>query len=269
MKHRPLIFILLALVHLLGPIIKIVSLKVATGFDYITVINNILSIESYKAIFEFWFLMPIGGFALINIRKWSYWLFVAVQVYSIISFITYEEFTWPYVNKTPDFSSLVLVGINVIIVIYFAFPQVRKPFFDEKLRWWETAYRYTINKPFILKLLDGTIIPDSMIINISRTGCFIKTKREVASNQFVIVGLSPILGKKFEVLAELKNRHFLNNEEGFGLRFIPISFLDQIRIWINVFKIGRKHQDLSITRPKTPMALLNRISKTVKNQRIP
>jgi uncharacterized membrane protein len=141
MKHKPLIFILIAAFHIIEPLIKVAYFKITTPFSTSTIISNIAQISTAREIFEFWFLFPLAGLALMGVKKWSYPVFVGAQIYSIYSHLTYEQYTWPYVSQVPFVSSLVLLFINTMVIIYFALPDVRKPFFDRSVRWWETRTR--------------------------------------------------------------------------------------------------------------------------------
>ena len=76
MKNRPLLFILLALLHIFEPAIKIFYFKYVTGFDWVSIVENIFAIDNFKAIFEFWFLFPLAGICLLGVKKWHYPVFV-------------------------------------------------------------------------------------------------------------------------------------------------------------------------------------------------
>ena len=116
-SKKPLVFIILGILHILEPIFKIIYFKATTDFSFDAVLSNVWAIEGLKNIFEFWFLFPLGGLALLNINRWTYLLFFSVQIYSIYSSLTYEPFTWPYVNATPHFFSLTMLIFNFFILL--------------------------------------------------------------------------------------------------------------------------------------------------------
>ncbi len=176
MKNRPLIFILIAFFHIIEPLIKLAYFKAITPFSLGTIISNISQIHSLKEVLEFWFLFPLGGLALLGVKKWSYPIFVGVQIYNIYGHLTYEKYTWPYVSEIPFASGLILLFINSLIIIYFALPDVRRPFFDKSMRWWETRTRYAMKIPVTFTYANPNTLLDGVIENISQTGVFINHK---------------------------------------------------------------------------------------------
>lgn len=228
MKHRPLIFILIALAHILEPIIKITYFKFTTPFSFGTIISNISHIHTLREVFEFWFLFPIGGLALLGVKRWSYPIFVSVQLYSIYSHLTYEQYTWPYVSEVPFFSSLVLLFVNALIIIYFAFPDVRRPFFDKSVRWWETRTRYNMRLPMTFSLNNPGEIIDTEILNISQSGVFINHKGVLDVGTVVLMNIN-YKDMSITLAGEVKSQHAFNGERGLGIKF---SFTN---IWENLY----------------------------------
>ena len=223
MKNRPLLFSIIAILHILEPLIKILFFKATTGFSFVSIFDNIANMEGIKNIIEFWFLFPIAGFALIGVKKWSYPLFVSIQAYSIIMHLTYEKFTWPYSSDTPHWSSLGILFFNVAIMIYFALPDVRKPFFDKTMRWWQTKTRYGQRLPCTVYFNNPNDLEDCVIHNISQSGAFLDYKQIHPSN---FVKDSAIhLNITFEdyqisIKAKIAAQHSFDDVNGIGVQFI-------------------------------------------------
>jgi hypothetical protein len=228
MKHKPLIFILIALFHIVEPLIKITYFKLTTPFSFSTIVSNIAQISTAREIFEFWFLFPIAGLALIGVKRWSYPVFVGAQLYSIYSHLTYEQYTWPYVSQVPFISSLVLLFINALVIIYFALPDVRKPFFDRSVRWWETRTRYNMQLPLTFNFTGKKDLIDSHILNISQTGAFINYKGVAEIGSTVQVNLS-YKDYNLSIEGEVRAQHTFMGERGIGVHF---HFNN---IWENLF----------------------------------
>lgn len=218
MKNRPLLFILLAFWHICEPLIKILYFKATTPFPVGQIFDNIMHISTPKEVVEFWFLFPIGGIALLGVKRWSYPVFVGVQVYSIWSHMTYQKFTWPYVSEVPFFSSLILLMVNICIIIYFALPDVRRPFFDRKLRWWETPSRIVMRIPCTISVENPEHLHDCEILNISRSGAFINYKGVIEDG--AILHLKLIWGDTALELNAIKvSNHSFDREHGIGVHF--------------------------------------------------
>lgn len=228
MKHRPLIFILIAVAHIVEPLIKISYFKFTTPFSFSTIISNISQIHTPREIFEFWLLFPLGGLALLGVKKWSYPVFVGVQFYSIYSHLTYEKYTWPYVSEVPFASSLILLFMNMLVIIYFALPDVRKPFFDRTVRWWETRTRFTLSIPITFCLTSNKNLQDGEILNISQTGVFIQHNGVYDLDTKIRMNISY---KEYSITVEgtVKSHHAFNGHRGIGVKF------DFQNIWENLF----------------------------------
>jgi hypothetical protein len=231
MKNRPLVILVIGLLHLLEPFSKVFYLKVASDFTFVEVIQNILAIEDPMKIFEFWFLFPIGGIALLSVRKWSLPVFFSVQFYSIYSHLLYEKFTWPYVSETPLYSSMFLLLFNIGIMIYFLLPEVRRPFFDHKLRWWEPKLRFNIDIPCALFLKETLDSKQCRIVNISQTGAFICTEWNLNTDQLITLRFQ-YMNLYFSLDGRVVNVHSLSGATGFGVKF------DYKSIWQN-FRMQR------------------------------
>lgn len=218
MKKRPLLLVVLATLHFLEPLFKILFLKLQTGFEWGVIFDNIFSISSGKAIFEFWFLFPLAGSAIIGARKWSYSLFVAIQCYSVYAHLTYQKFTWPYVAETPFISHTLLLVFNLLVIAYFLLPDVRRIFFEPGLRWWETPTRFYSDLPCAVTFGDSNNLVDVKIKNISRTGCFIGYMGEVVEGQPLTLHLT--YGKyDIKLAAQVVRQSEFQGQTGIGVKF--------------------------------------------------
>ncbi len=219
MKHRPLPFVILAILHLIEPLLKIAYFKATTNFPVIDIVENISHLNSSRAVFEFWLLFPIGGLALLGVKKWSYPVFVSVQMYSIYSHLNYEPFTWPYASSTPQWPSLFILGCNIAMIIYFLLPEIRKPFFNKEDRWWEHRERYTIRIPCSYSLSSSNALKDAEILNISHSGAFITLpESEAICGEKMIVNIT-FINDNICLNAKIISAHEFDDEIGFGIAF--------------------------------------------------
>ena len=68
MQKRPILLVILAVLHLLEPLSKILVFKTSTGLDWGIVFSNLFYMSDIKTIIDFWFLFPIGGLALFGVK---------------------------------------------------------------------------------------------------------------------------------------------------------------------------------------------------------
>jgi len=218
MKKRPLLFVLLGILHLLEPIGKLLYFKWDTGLDWNIIIDNLAQMEGFKNIFDFWMLFPLGGIALLMVKAWTYPLFVGVQVYSVINHLLYEKYTWPYLSERPFLGAILLLSFNLLIIIYFSLPMVRRPFFDRRMRWWESRPRYGGEIPCLVELTGLHKSFTSKIFNISEGGAFVEKVPGLSLGETVKIKFS-LHNFSFDLTGKIVNSHQINAIDGFGLQF--------------------------------------------------
>jgi hypothetical protein len=217
-KRRPLLFIILGLLHLSEPLIKILQFKLTTNFSYQEIIGHILSISGPKQIFEFWLLFPLAGLALLSIKNWSWFLFVALQGYSIYAHQSNNAFNWPSLSQMPFFSSLLLISINCGIIIFFLLPSIRRPFFKKDVRWWEHRTRFDYSFPCTIFTENPNILKDCKILNLSLSGAFLETKEVIADGTVLTINIT--FGSQHITLKALKiSTHAFQSNIGIGVQF--------------------------------------------------
>ena len=248
MKNRPLILVILSLLHFCEPLLKIFYFKTKTHFDLMMILNNLTTynIENIKGLFDFWFVFPIGGIALITVRKWSYPLFITVQIYSVLTHITYQKFAWPYFAETPFYSSFALLIMNTLLIIYVSLPEVRQLFFNKSMRWWETRIRHTLQLPITIWHNNPQKLEKASLMNISDTGAFLHYNKEVELGDIINLNIS-FLDQHVTVKGLVVRNQFQDGAKGFGVRFThktPLSISKfKIRSLVRMVKIYLKNKE--------------------------
>lgn len=236
-NSRPLIILILVFIHLIEPFLKIITFKIKTEFDFLTIFSNVMSIGSFPDLFKFWLLFPIGGIALYMMKKWSYYLFLIIEIYSIYTIISYEKYTWPYVDSAPFTQNILIVAVNVIAIYFLLLPSVRSLFFNPRLRWWERAHRFDVSIPCeIVSDAGGSRIrsTNGMIKNISKGGVFVIFDEEIYKSDKVT--LSFVFNKRpFMVTCDVVSYRSFQNHKGIGAKINFNTFADQIFYNLNVF----------------------------------
>ncbi len=227
MRNKPLIFQLLSILFLLEPAIKILYFKASTHFDFITVFENILSRTSFREVFDFWIVFPIAGLMLWKLRKWTYFAFLGVMSYLVFSILTYEKYTWPYNTDKPLLYHYFIIIITLLTIAYFLIPRVREPFFNQKIRWWESKPRYRIAIP--TKVTGNKITFQTEILNISQTGAFLKDNNLLAPGDVISLSFESE-GLMMEVPVKVISRHVISSTPGYGVQFFPTSITQKFQL---------------------------------------
>jgi hypothetical protein len=239
MKQKPLIFNLIALLCIIEPLIKILYFKASTQFDFMLILSNLLSRHSMREVFDFWMVYPLAGLSLIKLRKWTYFGFMSLLLYIVYSILTYEKYTWPYNSDSPFLYNYVVVALSMIVFAIFLMPNIREPFFEKRVRWWERKARYAVGIECSLK--NDSIIFSSQIIDISMSGAFLK------DSSYFNVGDSLNLeftynGEAISLPVIVMNKHSFQDKTGYGVQFSFNSFKQNVLLnkVINVIKKTHK-----------------------------
>lgn len=226
---KPVSLYLLAFFLFIEPIIKVFYLKLQTGFEWEILARTIFSIEGFVSTFEFWALFPLAGYALISVRSWSFFVFIALQVYSLISYFTYEQFTWPYVAETPHLSASFLLVFNTAIVLYFSVPANRRPYWNKARRLWRNTSRYTTSLQTQFKL--GTDKVTTTVTNISESGAYFTTTKSLPIGHKMQIEI-PIHGKVKSIDAVVRRAQETAHENyfGYGIEFSYKSKSDKLEL---------------------------------------
>lgn len=224
MEYKPWPLILLAFVHFIEPISKIAFYSIFFQLSPLDAI--VIEYQSGSAIqtFEFFFLFPIAGIALFAVKKWSFPLFVLVEVWVFITNLTYFNELYQS-NQIWLLGFFIFFGIlNIAVVGYLLLPAVRIAYLDPRVRWWEAKPRYSIN---IEGKVDGQTT--GTIVNISESGIFIAAHRNLPIDSEIELEFtlfeSAALSQDFHIKlkALVVHKFTVDNVEGYGIRYIELS----------------------------------------------
>jgi hypothetical protein len=215
---KPVTLYALSFALILEPLIKILYLKVQTGFEWEILARTILSIQGPMANFEFWALFPLAGYALLSVRSWSFFFFIGLQFYSLFAYFTYEKFTWPYVAETPHVSTSLLLVFNFGLVLYFLVPTNRRPYWNKTRRLWRNTSRYATSLQTQFRANGNTI--STTITNISHTGAYFTSTKNFPVGHKLSFEL-PINGKVKHLDAVIRRIQDTAHENyfGYGIEF--------------------------------------------------
>jgi len=155
----------------------------------------------------------VAGLAILSMRSWSYKTFLAcmtlmtaLNVYQKIQYPRY--FSWGML--------VVFTLINLGVVSFFLLREMRAPYFDPKLRWWEVKPRF--RGDLLTVKIGGLKMENAVVADISQSGMLL-----VANSSFE-------MGSLLKIALEFQNTHAMiqgrvvrfDQKEGrmaYGLRF--------------------------------------------------
>jgi hypothetical protein len=252
MNKKPLIIIVLSIIYLLSPLFIIFQSSI---------IHN-LPIIGYNSIFYFvlitdllvLIIYPVCAVSIFLVKKWGWFTFIFSSLYLIIyNIIVY--------SLNPRYNIFIILFYNIILTVaafIFFRKNVIAPYFNPRLRWWETDTRYRIDLScgiLIDKIIEKKFDKKSVhadILDISKTGSFIIPLKAL------------ILGKKYKVKINWSNKSSFfdvkvmrkavldqnmadktkhKKEYGFGIMFInmtsdQLKFIDRMIAGLNRAKFN-------------------------------
>ncbi len=141
---------------------------------------------------------------------------------------------------------LAFSSIFILAVLYILKLELRVPYFSPKIAWWESDPRYKISVPAQMACTDHFYRGD--IMDISASGCFIKTKDPMKVDQVVQIKFS-LFDHKFECNGRVvwRTESGVTHPKGVGVRFLGLekSVHADLRDTVKKLKtLSRKYKDL-------------------------
>lgn len=211
MKRRPWPIVILAILHVIAPLVSTLCAPIMTNLsvsEYLTLLKG----RPWLEIGEYFGLFPLAGLALLSFRNWSYPVFLAVMSWAFLRH--YQN----YQAIPQTFTLAMLVGsyaLNLGVVTYFFLPSVRAPYYNQRLRWWESKPRYRVE--FHGSLLKGTQPHPMTVSDISEGGLFIRSGNSFGLGDFLKLEFQ-FLGKPFTFPGHIVHVQNLGKETGYGVQ---------------------------------------------------
>ena len=205
MKNKPLLILFITIGLLLVPVVYLVRALLFIN-------SNDIEINPL-AIFLFVQLTVISCIVAYGVWKVQLWGFYALIGFGFLTTVLdlYSWQTQSFQNSwwvMLDFVS-VLAGITLIIQ-----EKVRKPYFNPKIRWWETATRLRVDLPANL-YINGQK-NEVLVLDVSTTGCFVEFDLPLEVGQTSKIDINHDL-LKFESDGLVVRKS--ENPIGYGIKF--------------------------------------------------
>lgn len=227
MRNKPIIFTILSVLCFVEPLIKVLYFKAATEFEFPVIFENLRARNSFVDVVDFWFVFPVAGLLILKLRRWTYFAFMSVLAYIIYNLSTYERYTWPYNAESPFMYHYIVAMLSVAVFVSFLFPQLRRPFFDRRIRWWEPEARYNVS--IACTIHSEFLTYSSEIINISKSGAFLIDTTYFRKGERLKMEFR-FMDQVVSIPIEVKNKHTLKGKDGYGVRFVFRSFSESLRM---------------------------------------
>lgn len=188
-------------------------------------------------------LAVFTGFALYRLRPYAWHLFIFHSVVMIAEqiWISYTIAENHIVEIPMAFVTLAIIGTIILVKL-----ELRVPYFSPKIAWWESDPRYKISVPAQMTCNDH--LYKGEIMDISSSGCFIKSKDSLKVDQLLQIKFA-LFDHKFECEGKVvwRTDSGVTHPKGVGVRFVGVTKAVQADLQKTVKKLknlSKKYKDL-------------------------
>lgn len=230
----------------------IIYLHFAFPFAYILVLSVLYNFPIGKTLQVFFSVYFIGrsifaiwlGWMLFKSRPWAWHLFVFNSILILVEQIYVAVYLAE--NNNP-FASVFLTATSVFIGLILVRFEFRVPYFSPRIPWWESDPRYKISVP--VQIYCAEVVVEAEILDISSSGCFVKTKAMLPSDEPVRLRFS-LFENEFECSGDIvwHAESALTHPQGIGIRFQKMPKSDYLRLRKTTKKLLNLSQKLKRAR---------------------
>ncbi len=222
MPRRPLIISIIVICYVLSPVSSILLGSIINRIPIFGAHNIFTRLPITDILILF--VYPISAAAIYSIKKWGWYLFLACS----LILISYNIFVY---NLSPRYSFLILIVLNVILAIVagiFFRKHIIAPYFNPRLRWWETEPRYKIE--IHAEIISGKNALTGEILDISNSGFFMSLDQDLTVGRiynFNLKCLKCSVEVNGKVMRKASRKEELN---GYGVMFVKLTDAEKMGI---------------------------------------
>ncbi|MCK5094373.1 MAG: PilZ domain-containing protein [Spirochaetes bacterium] len=222
MTRRPLIISIIVICYVLSPVSSIFLSSIINRIPLFGAHNIFTRLPITDILILF--VYPISAAAIYSIKKWGWYLFLACS----LILISYNIFVY---YLSPRYSLLILIVLNVILAIVagiFFRKHIIAPYFNPRLRWWETEPRYKIE--IHADIIFGKNVLTGEILDISNSGFFMSLDQDLTVGRVFKFNLK-CLKCSVEVNGKVMRKSSRKEElNGYGVMFVKLTDAEKMGI---------------------------------------
>jgi hypothetical protein len=214
MTHRPWPIVVIALFHILAPLINFIMSAQLLDMSYGEYWKNQLHYGHSTLLL--WAVPFLAGLSLLTFRMWSYYAFLLFMTIASVFTLT-QRLLYPH--RIDIFLFLLLELINFLVILYFLSPAVKRIYLNKRIRWWQHSARYLVSLEARARIVfENTQLPSltipAKLENISEGGAYIQTKEPLNSKDIVFLQFK-MFNKDYDIRAQVIHAQ----ANGYGLLF--------------------------------------------------
>lgn len=209
-KHRPTSIILVSALYSLSGLVLLGLTLFWADWDFTTWTRTI-GFSKVVLILGTWTVAA----GIWRVRPWGYFLFLVFSSL-LVGASVYKYATEPIATHYYGLVALVLVAGSTAMLVK---RHVMAPYFNPKIRWWETSERVRGSLRTEVASSIGTFSAE--VLDLSITGCFVMTSAGLKSGDILFVKFDHFGIRIFvmtKVVRQVDDKH-----KGYGLMFLDLS----------------------------------------------
>ena len=217
MKTKPLAITIISLLYLVQPLAILIAVAWANDLSLFGgTLGARLAWFDWLAVM----LFPVAAAGIYSVRPWGWHLFVAVSV--LLAGYAFWSAGFSYPDTGSCSVAFFFLATSAMGAVLFR-RQVYSPYFNPRLRWWETAARYRVNLEIRLITPKGEVC-GAILADISTTGCFVNVPAALKTGQRVWVVIA-CAGTELSCVGRVVRRAGDNDSSGsgYGIMFGPMD----------------------------------------------
>jgi hypothetical protein len=171
-------------------------------------------------------LFPFTAYGIWKVAKWGYYLFLSFSTLIIIHnfyiLLTQKQYS--------SYMVLLFQATTLSVVGFFLQKHITAPYFNPKMRWWESRPRYKVDVGCVNKISEGASarLFESHIHDISKGGCFMVCSENLKIDTQIELEFSfnnnrvLILGETVWLCPKIQG--------GYGIQFHKMSLLNKLAL---------------------------------------
>ena len=228
MKKKPPVILIFSLCYVLTPVFFIIQYFYFSHTSLLDGSTWQTLLTPYKL--SFIIIPPIIAYGIFKIHSWG-WFLSLVHMFYILGNNTLAFLVG---SRTPPWAILIFSIVTLGVLLTFVRKEIRAPYFNPRVRWWESKPRYAISLKVEMENQRTQISGETF--NISEGGMFMVSDADVKINeefgiQMIRNGSNPVQSHGKIVWVNPAGQSL---PQGFGFQFTRIekSAISEIRQYI-------------------------------------
>jgi Tfp pilus assembly protein PilZ len=167
------------------------------------------------------FIAVISGWGLWEMSRWAWYVFGFANFMIVYeNALVMKDYSESHHKLFGFIFSLLMVGFVFLRVSR----EIRVPYFFPKIRWWESdpRYRLAVRADLVRKVSEDLVAGE--ILDLSGTGCFIKTRIELKTDEPVALKFEAFkLPVQCDGIVVWKSESTVTHPKGVGIKFTTVD----------------------------------------------